>query len=112
MNNTIQRIQSHLWFDTDGGPQFPFSEAVSFLVQCKDQEEVDYYWDKLSEGGDEQAQVCGWLKDKYGLSWQIVPERLNELMDDPDSDKSERVMEALLQMKKLDILTLEKAYEG
>lgn len=96
----------------NGGPHFKFNEAVSLQVFCESQEEVDYYWEKLSEGGDEKAQVCGWLKDKYGLSWQVVPIRLNELMDDPDPEKAGRVMEAMLKMKKLDIAELERAYAG
>ncbi len=95
----------------NGGPMFKFNEAVSFQVNCESQEEVDYYWGKLSEGGDEKAQVCGWLKDKYGLSWQVVPTVLFELLQDKDAKKSERVMEALLKMRKIDIKTLKQAYE-
>ena len=94
----------------NGGPQFRFTEAVSFVVNCETQGEVDEFWEKLSEGG-EQVQ-CGWLKDKYGLSWQVVPTVLGELMTDPDPAKSKRVMEALLQMKKIDIQGLQKAYAG
>jgi predicted 3-demethylubiquinone-9 3-methyltransferase (glyoxalase superfamily) len=93
----------------NGGPQFKFTEAVSFSVDCKTQEEVDEFWQKLSEGG-EQVQ-CGWLKDKYGLSWQIVPTVLVEMLNDPDPSKSKRVMEAMLQMKKIDIVGLQKAYD-
>ena len=95
----------------NGGPMFKFNEAISFQVNCESQEEVDYYWGKLSEGGDEKAQVCGWLKDKYGLSWQIVPTVLGEMLQDKDAEKSGRVMEALLKMKKIDIRTLKEAYE-
>jgi predicted 3-demethylubiquinone-9 3-methyltransferase (glyoxalase superfamily) len=95
----------------NGGPHFKFTEAISFVVNCKTQEEVDHYWEKLSTGGDEKAQQCGWLKDKYGLSWQIVPTVLGEMLQDKDPKKSERVMEALLKMKKLDIKTLKQAYE-
>jgi predicted 3-demethylubiquinone-9 3-methyltransferase (glyoxalase superfamily) len=95
----------------NGGPVFKFNEAISFRVQCNSQNEVDYYWEKLSEGGDEKAQQCGWLKDKYGVSWQIVPVVLAEMLQDNDKRKSERVMKALLQMKKLDIDTLEQAYK-
>jgi predicted 3-demethylubiquinone-9 3-methyltransferase (glyoxalase superfamily) len=95
----------------NGGPHFKFTEAVSFVVNCKTQKEVDHYWEKLSAGGDEMAQQCGWLKDKYGLSWQIVPVVLFEMMQDKDPKKSESVMRALLQMKKLDIKTLKQAYE-
>ena len=95
----------------NGGPMFKFNEAISFQVSCESQEELDYYWEKLSEGGDEKAQQCGWLKDKYGVSWQIVPVILGEMLQDKDPAKSERVMKALLQMKKLDIKTLKQAYE-
>jgi predicted 3-demethylubiquinone-9 3-methyltransferase (glyoxalase superfamily) len=94
----------------NAGPLFKFNEAISFQVSCESQEEVDYYWGKLSDGGDEKAQVCGWLKDKYGLSWQIVPTVLGEMLQDKDPEKSGRVMEALLQMKKLDIERLKEAY--
>jgi predicted 3-demethylubiquinone-9 3-methyltransferase (glyoxalase superfamily) len=94
----------------NGGPQFKFTEAISFVVNCDTQEEVDHYWDKLSEGGNESR--CGWLKDKYGLSWQIVPSTLGKLMSGPDPVKSNRVMQALLQMRKLDIKILQAAYDG
>jgi predicted 3-demethylubiquinone-9 3-methyltransferase (glyoxalase superfamily) len=94
----------------NGGPHFKFTEAVSFVVNCQTQEEVDHYWEKLSAGGDEKAQQCGWLKDKYGLSWQIVPDVLGKMMQDKDPKKSENVMRALLQMKKLDIKVLKQAY--
>ena len=96
----------------NGGPIFKFNEAISFQVFCETQEEVDYYWDKLSEGGDEKAQQCGWLKDKYGLSWQVVPRVLPEMLTDSDSEKSARVMNTMLQMKKLDIDPLKRAYAG
>jgi predicted 3-demethylubiquinone-9 3-methyltransferase (glyoxalase superfamily) len=95
----------------NGGPIFKFTEAISFQVNCESQEEVDYYWAKLSEGGDEQAQQCGWLKDKIGVSWQIVPTVLAKLLVDKDTKKSQRVMNALLQMKKLDIERLQQAYD-
>jgi len=88
----------------NGGPIFKFTEAISFVVNCESQDEVDYYWEKLSEGGDENAQQCGWLKDKYGVSWQITPRVLGKLLSDPD--KSSRVMKAMLTMKKIDIETL------
>ncbi len=91
----------------NGGPEFKFNEAVSLLVNCESQGEVDTLWDKLSEGGEEGP--CGWLKDKYGLSWQIIPTRLEELLQDEDSDRANRVMKAMLQMSKIDIETLEKA---
>lgn len=101
------QIEGQNFTAINGGPVFRFTEAVSFVVNCHSQEEIDYYWEKLSEGGDPAAQQCGWLKDKYGLSWQIVPDVLGELMSDPD--RSERVMSALLQMKKLDIEKLKQA---
>jgi predicted 3-demethylubiquinone-9 3-methyltransferase (glyoxalase superfamily) len=96
----------------NGGPHFKFNEAISFQIMCKDQEEVDYYWNKLGQGGDPNAQQCGWLKDKYGLSWQVVPTALVELLGDPNREKSGRAMEAMLKMKKLDIAELERAFEG
>jgi len=92
----------------NGGPHFTFSPAISFVVNCKTQQEVDELWEKLSEGGEEQQ--CGWLKDKYGVSWQIVPTVLPELLSDPDPEKSGRVMNAILQMNKLDIETLRRAH--
>jgi predicted 3-demethylubiquinone-9 3-methyltransferase (glyoxalase superfamily) len=94
----------------NGGPQFKFTEAVSFAVNCETQDEVDELWDRLGEGG--QIQQCGWLKDKFGLSWQIVPSVLVELINDPDPEKSRRVTEAMLQMTKIDIAKLRQAYEG
>jgi predicted 3-demethylubiquinone-9 3-methyltransferase (glyoxalase superfamily) len=96
----------------NGGPLFKFNEAVSFEIHCETQEELDYYWEKLTEGGDEKAQQCGWLKDKYGLSWQVVPPGLNELLGDHQSEKSQRAFRALLQMKKLDIAKIKQAYDG
>jgi predicted 3-demethylubiquinone-9 3-methyltransferase (glyoxalase superfamily) len=95
----------------NGGPHFKFTEAVSFVVNCRAQEEVDHYWEKLSAGGDEKAQQCGWLKDKYGLSWQIVPVVLFEMLQDKNPKKSESVVRAMLQMKKLDIKALKQAHE-
>jgi predicted 3-demethylubiquinone-9 3-methyltransferase (glyoxalase superfamily) len=96
----------------NGGPAFRFSEAISLIVNCEDQAEVDYYWEKLAAGGDEQAQQCGWLKDRYGVSWQIVPRVLSRLIADPDAERAGRVTEAMLAMKKLDVAALERAYEG
>jgi predicted 3-demethylubiquinone-9 3-methyltransferase (glyoxalase superfamily) len=96
----------------NGGPEFKFSEAVSFQIQCDTQKEIDNYWEKLSQGGDPKAQVCGWLKDKYGLSWQVVPKALSDWMADEDTERTGRVMEALLKMKKLDLAELEHAYKG
>jgi predicted 3-demethylubiquinone-9 3-methyltransferase (glyoxalase superfamily) len=94
----------------NGGPQFEFTEAISFLVDCATQQEVDYFWEKLSEGGEKSR--CGWLKDKFGLSWQIVPSILGELMGDDDEAKSDRVLQAMLKMDKLDIEGLKRAYAG
>jgi predicted 3-demethylubiquinone-9 3-methyltransferase (glyoxalase superfamily) len=96
----------------NGGPIFKFNEAISFQIMCETQKEVDYYWERLSQGGDEKAQQCGWLKDKYGLSWQVVPSVLIELLNDPDPAKSQRTMTAMLQMKKIDIDSLKRAYAG
>ena len=96
----------------NGGPVFKFNEAISFQVSCDSQGEVDYYWEKLSEGGDKKAQQCGWLKDKFGVSWQIVPTVLGKMLQDKDTGKSERVMKALLQMQKIDIARLRQAYEN
>ncbi len=94
----------------NGGPNFKFTEAVSFVVDCETQEEVDWYWNQLSAGGEESQ--CGWLKDKFGLSWQIVPRALGELAGDPDPVKAQRVIHAMLQMRKLDIAALRRAYDG
>jgi len=94
----------------NGGPIFKFTEAVSFIVNCETQEEVDRMWDKLAEGG--QVQQCGWLKDKFGLSWQIVPTALAKMISDPEPGRAARVMKALLRMKKLDLEKLEEAYAG
>jgi predicted 3-demethylubiquinone-9 3-methyltransferase (glyoxalase superfamily) len=95
----------------NGGPLFPFTEAFSFSVDCEDQAEVDYYWQRLLADGGQESQ-CGWLKDKFGLSWQIVPRALGELMSDPDPVKSQRVMEAMLKMVKLDVAGLQRASAG
>lgn len=105
-------IEGQKFVALNGGPVFKFNEATSFVISCKNQEEVDYYWDKLSEGGDEKAQMCGWLKDKYGVSWQVTPTVLIEMLHDKDKQKSERVMRAMLQMKKLDIKALQEAYRS
>jgi len=94
----------------NGGPMFPFTEAISFFVDCKDQAELDGYWEKLLEGGEESQ--CGWLKDKFGVSWQIVPSVLGEMLSDPDPQKAQRVTEAMLKMIKLDIKELKQAYDG
>ena len=96
----------------NGGPVFRFNEAISFQVLCESQDEVDNYWKRLSDGGDPKAQQCGWLKDKFGVSWQIVPSALIEMLTDPDRGKSQRAMRAMLQMQKLDIDKLRKAFDG
>jgi len=102
-------LQGQEFVALNGGPQFKFTEAVSFVVNCETQKEVDEFWEKLREGGEESR--CGWLKDKYGLSWQIVPSILVELLQDKDPVKAKRVMEAMLQMNKIDIKKLKQAYE-
>jgi predicted 3-demethylubiquinone-9 3-methyltransferase (glyoxalase superfamily) len=103
------RLSGQEFMGLNGGPHFKFTEAVSFFVSCETQEEVDYYWDKLSVGGS--VQQCGWLKDQFGLSWQIVPTALGELMGGPDSEKSQRVFQAMMKMVKLDIAGLKAAAE-
>lgn len=95
----------------NGGPHFQFNEAISFIVNCDTQEEVDYYWEKLSEGGDPKAQMCGWLKDKFGVSWQVVPTILNDMILDEDKAKVARATNAMFKMKKLDIAELKAAFE-
>jgi predicted 3-demethylubiquinone-9 3-methyltransferase (glyoxalase superfamily) len=105
-------LEGRQFVGLNGGPLFKFNEAVSFIINCESQDEIDDYWNKLTAGGDPAAQQCGWLKDKYGLSWQVVPTRLAELMRDPNQQKADRVMKVMLQMKKLDIKKLEQAYEG
>ncbi len=94
----------------NGGPQFTFNEAISFQIPCANQDEVDYYWSTLSEGGEEVA--CGWLKDRYGLSWQVIPTVLIDMISDPDPEKARRATEAMLTMTKFDIATLQKAHAG
>jgi len=96
----------------NGGPMFKFNEAISFQVPCETQDEVDYYWSKLSDGGDEKAQQCGWLKDRYGVSWQVFPTILPRMLADPDPLKSQRAMTAMLRMKKIDIDALKRALAG
>lgn len=96
----------------NGGPVFEFNEAVSLEIHCETQEEIDYYWEKLGAGGDPKAQQCGWLKDKFGLSWQVVPTELVEMIADEKSEAGQRAFEAMLHMKKLDIEELKRAYEG
>jgi predicted 3-demethylubiquinone-9 3-methyltransferase (glyoxalase superfamily) len=95
----------------NAGPEYKFSEAISMYVNCEDQAEVDYFWNKLIADGGEESQ-CGWLKDKFGLSWQIVPKQLGELLGDPNPEKSQRVMQAMLKMQKIIVADLEKAHQG
>ncbi len=108
----VFELEGQRFMALDGGPYFKPTAAISLYVECADQAEVDQYWGKLSEGGDPNAQQCGWLMDKFGFSWQIVPKRLPELLNDPDKAKAGRAMAAMLQMKKIDIATLEKAFAG
>lgn len=107
----VFELEGQRFMALDGGPEFKFSEAISLYVDCETQEEVDELWNKLTADGGEES-MCGWLKDKYGLSWQIIPSVLEKLMNDPDPKKSESVMKALFQMKKIDIAKLQDAYEG
>jgi predicted 3-demethylubiquinone-9 3-methyltransferase (glyoxalase superfamily) len=110
MNATFE-IEGQRFIAFNGGPQFRFNEAVSFFIQCRTQEEVDYYWSKLTaDGGAEQP--CGWVKDRFGLSWQVVPDALGRYLGDSDRDKSQRVLQAMLRMKKIDIAALDAAYAG
>lgn len=104
-------IQGQEFMALNGGPQFKFNEAVSFYANCKDQAEVDYYWEKLTADGGEES-MCGWLRDKFGLSWQIVPEALGRLVGGPDKAGANRAMQAMLQMQKIVVADLEKAYAG
>jgi predicted 3-demethylubiquinone-9 3-methyltransferase (glyoxalase superfamily) len=104
-------IEGQRFLALNGGPIFRFNEAISFQIYCDTQEEIDYYWDKLAEGGDKNAQVCGWLKDKFGLSWEVIPVALIKMLEDKDSSKTERVMKVMLQMRKLDIDALTRAYQ-
>jgi predicted 3-demethylubiquinone-9 3-methyltransferase (glyoxalase superfamily) len=104
-------LEGQQFMALNGGPEFPFNEGVSFFVNCETQSEVDELWDKLCADGG-QASQCGWLKDKFGLSWQIIPTALGRMLGDPDPVKSKRVMQAMLQMHKIDIATLEQAYSG
>jgi predicted 3-demethylubiquinone-9 3-methyltransferase (glyoxalase superfamily) len=104
-------IAGQRFIGLNGGPEFTFSEAISFEIPCQDQAEVDRYWQALVAGGGEHGP-CGWLKDRFGVSWQVVPQRLYELLDSPDADAAERAMQAMLQMSKLDVAELERAYAG
>jgi predicted 3-demethylubiquinone-9 3-methyltransferase (glyoxalase superfamily) len=103
-------LDGQLFVGINGGPDFPFSEAVSFAVTCADQAEVDHYWERLTDGGEESQ--CGWLKDRFGLSWQIVPAGLDELLDDADPDRARRATQAMFGMRKLDLAALQRAADG
>jgi predicted 3-demethylubiquinone-9 3-methyltransferase (glyoxalase superfamily) len=105
-------IEGQAFTALNGGPLFKFTEAVSFQIMCDSQAEVDHYWDRLCEGADPDAQNCGWLKDKFGVSWQVVPKALIEMISDKDSAKSQRAMGAMMQMKKIDIAACRRAFEG
>jgi len=104
------KLEGQEFIALNGGPHFKFTEAISFVIDCKTQEEVDYFWEKLTAGGGQES-MCGWLKDKFGLSWQVVPTVLTELLTDKDAAKAQRAMQAMLQMKKIDIAGLKRAYE-
>ena len=105
-------LDGHAFTALNGGPVFTFNEAVSFQVSCDTQEEIDHYWEKLGAGGDPNAQQCGWLKDRYGVSWQIVPREMEEMFADAESPATQRTMEAMLRMKKLDLAQLRRARDG
>jgi len=105
-------LDGHSFTALNGGPLFKFNEAVSFQVNCKTQDEIDYYWERLGEGGDPNAQQCGWLKDRYGLSWQVVPEGMEDMLEDADAPGAQRAMTAMLEMKKIDMDALQRAYDG
>jgi predicted 3-demethylubiquinone-9 3-methyltransferase (glyoxalase superfamily) len=110
---TVEFVLNGLPFTAlNGGPLFRFNEAVSMQVICRTQAEIDYYWEKLGEGGDERARQCGWLKDKFGFSWQVVPDGMAKMLKDPKSKATERVFAAVMEMKKLDIAALKAAYKG
>jgi predicted 3-demethylubiquinone-9 3-methyltransferase (glyoxalase superfamily) len=104
-------LNGHRFIGINGGPEFTFDEAVSFQINCEDQAELDYYWDKLTADGGRESQ-CGWLIDKYGLSWQVTPTGMDELFSDPDPERANRAMKAMLQMRKLDIAALQAAADG
>lgn len=105
-------LDGHSFTGLNGGPAFTFSEAISMQVNCQTQEEIDHYWEKLSDGGDPKAQQCGWLKDRYGVSWQVIPNFLDELFVDAESAGAKRAMAAMLQMKKIDIAAMRRAHDG
>jgi predicted 3-demethylubiquinone-9 3-methyltransferase (glyoxalase superfamily) len=105
-------LEGQAFTGLNGGPIFKFNEAISFQVACKTQDEIDYYWEKLGAGGDPKSQQCGWIKDKFALSWQIVPEAMADLMTSGTAEQRDRTMTAMLQMKKLDLAKLKKAHAG
>lgn len=104
------QLEGQQFIALNGGPQFSFSEAISFIINCESQEEIDYYWDRLSAGGDEKSQICGWLKDKFGLSWQVVPVELDDMLARGNEEQVKRVMNELLKMKKLDLSVFRKVF--
>ncbi len=106
------RLEGQAFTALNGGPRFTFNESISFVVLCETQAEIDRYWDRLREGGDEKAQQCGWLKDRYGVAWQIVPDTLDGMLSATETARSERVMKALLRMKKLEMAALRRAFDG
>jgi predicted 3-demethylubiquinone-9 3-methyltransferase (glyoxalase superfamily) len=108
----VFELDGHAFTALNGGPQFTFNEAVSFEVHCATQEEIDFYWERLGEGGDPAAQQCGWLKDRFGLSWQVVPTEMDAMVADAESPGGQRAMNAMLGMKKLDLAELRRAYAG
>ena len=108
--NGVFELDGQRFICLDGGPVFKFNEAVSFTIDCEDQAEVDYFWEKLSSVPE--AEQCGWCKDKFGVAWQVVPRRLGELLSDPDTDKANRAMQAMMKMHKLDVAALEAAFNG
>ena len=105
-------LDGQIFQGLNGGPQFTFNKAISLVVNCKDQHEVDHYWEKLGAGGDPKAQQCGWLKDKFGVSWQVVPTAFIDMITDKDPAKVNRAMVAMMQMKKLDMVEMTKAFKG
>lgn len=105
------KLEGQEFVALNGGPMFKFTEAISLYIKCDTQEEIDFFWEKLTENGGQES-MCGWLKDKYGLSWQVVPPMLGELLGDKDREKAQRVIQAMMQMKKINIAALKKAYEG
>jgi predicted 3-demethylubiquinone-9 3-methyltransferase (glyoxalase superfamily) len=110
--DVVFELDGHPFLALNGGPIFTFNEAVSFMVNCSSQDEIDHYWEKLGAGGDPKAQQCGWLKDRYGVSWQVVPNDMDDMLSDAESPGAKRAMAAMLQMKKIDMAALREAYAG